>query len=128
MVVDMSKMTCAELTRLGFQDFAGITMWMSGYYSASARNTVIDLDRFGRQDGEGLLRDRPSRQRNVHRRSGARHQDAARSLALASTRGSTIRNTAPRWPLFFAEIVPSCESMMVRAMDNPMPIPLGFVV
>ena len=46
MVVDMSKMTCAELTRLGFQDFAGITMWMSGYYSASARNTVIDLNRF----------------------------------------------------------------------------------
>src|SRR5215510_14284623 len=46
MVVDMSKMTCAELTRLGFQDFAGITMWMSGYYNASVRNTVIDLDRF----------------------------------------------------------------------------------
>ena len=30
MVVDISKMTCAELTKLGFQDFAGITMWMSG--------------------------------------------------------------------------------------------------
>ena len=46
MVVDMSKLTCAELTRLGFQDFAGITMWLSGYYNASVRNTVIDLDRF----------------------------------------------------------------------------------
>ena len=46
MVVDMSKLTCAELNRLGFQDFAGITMWMSGYYNASVRNTVIDLDRF----------------------------------------------------------------------------------
>jgi HdeA/HdeB family len=31
MVVDMSKMTCGELTKLGFQDFAGITMWMGGY-------------------------------------------------------------------------------------------------
>jgi HdeA/HdeB family protein len=46
MKVDMSKLTCAELTRLGFQDFAGITMWMSGYYNASVRNTTIDLDRF----------------------------------------------------------------------------------
>jgi HdeA/HdeB family protein len=46
MVVDMSKLTCAELNRLGFQDFAGITMWMSGYYNASVRNTTIDLDRF----------------------------------------------------------------------------------
>jgi hypothetical protein len=46
MVVDMSKLTCTELTRLGFQDFAGITMWLSGYYNASVRNTVIDLDQF----------------------------------------------------------------------------------
>ena len=46
MVVDMSKMTCRELTRLGFQDFAGVTMWLSGYYNASVRNTVIDLDQF----------------------------------------------------------------------------------
>ena len=42
-VVDMSKMTCGELTKLGFQDFAGVTMWLSGYYNASVRNTVIDL-------------------------------------------------------------------------------------
>jgi hypothetical protein len=40
------QLTCAELNRLGFQDFAGITMWMSGYYNASIRNTTIDLDRF----------------------------------------------------------------------------------
>ena len=46
MVVDMSKMTCAELVKLGFQDFAGITMWMSGYYNASVRSTVIDLNEF----------------------------------------------------------------------------------
>lgn len=46
MVVDMSKMTCAELVKLGFQDFAGITMWMSGYYNASVRSTVIDLYEF----------------------------------------------------------------------------------
>jgi acid stress chaperone HdeB len=46
MIVDMSKLTCRELTKLGFQDFAGITMWLSGYYNAGARNTVIDLDRF----------------------------------------------------------------------------------
>jgi hypothetical protein len=35
--------TCSELTKLGFQDFAGITMWLSGYDNASVRNTVIDL-------------------------------------------------------------------------------------
>lgn len=46
MVVDMSKLSCRELTKLGFQDFAGITMWLSGYYNASVRNTVIDLDQF----------------------------------------------------------------------------------
>jgi HdeA/HdeB family len=46
MVIDMSKMTCGELTKLGFQDFAGITMWMSGYYNASVRSTVIDLYEF----------------------------------------------------------------------------------
>ena len=46
MVVDMSKMTCGELPKLGFQDFAGITMWLSGYYNASVRNTVIDLYQF----------------------------------------------------------------------------------
>jgi acid stress chaperone HdeB len=46
MVVDMGKLTCAELTKLGFQDFAGVTMWMSGYYNASVRSTVIDLNEF----------------------------------------------------------------------------------
>jgi acid stress chaperone HdeB len=46
MVVDMGKLTCRELTRLHVQDFAGITMWLSGYYNAGARNTVIDLDQF----------------------------------------------------------------------------------
>jgi hypothetical protein len=45
-VVDMSKLTCGELTKLGFQDFAGLTMWLSGYYNSSVRNTVVDLDRF----------------------------------------------------------------------------------
>lgn len=46
MVVDMKKLTCGELTKLGFQDFAGVTMWLSGYYNASIRSTVIDLDKF----------------------------------------------------------------------------------
>ena len=48
MVVDMSKMTCSELTKLGFQDFAGVTMWLSGYYNSSIRNTVVDLEQFAR--------------------------------------------------------------------------------
>src|SRR3954467_6808902 len=46
MVVDMRKLGCSELTKLGFQDFAGLTMWLSGYYNASIRNTVVDLDQF----------------------------------------------------------------------------------
>jgi hypothetical protein len=46
MTVDMSKLTCSQLTKLGFQDFAGLTMWLSGYYNASIRNTLIDLDQF----------------------------------------------------------------------------------
>lgn len=46
MVVDMKKMTCGQFTRLGFQDFAGVTMWLSGYYNSSIRNTVVDLIAF----------------------------------------------------------------------------------
>jgi hypothetical protein len=46
MVVDMRKLTCGQLTKLGFQDFAGVTMWLSGYYNSSVRNTVIDLVQF----------------------------------------------------------------------------------
>ena len=48
MIVDMKKMTCAQLTKLGFQDFAGVTMWLSGYYNASVRNTVVDLAEYAR--------------------------------------------------------------------------------
>src|SRR5436305_4616791 len=46
MVVDMKKMTCGQLTKLGFQDFAGLTMWLSGYYNSSIRNTVVDLAQY----------------------------------------------------------------------------------
>ncbi|MGM4927893.1 HdeA/HdeB family chaperone [Tardiphaga sp. 619_E2_N8_5] len=45
MVVDMSKSSCSELTKLGFQDFSG-AMWLSGYYNASVRNNTIDLYQF----------------------------------------------------------------------------------
>ena len=48
MVVDMKKLTCSQLTKLGFQDFAGVTMWLSGYYNSSIRNTVVDLEQFAR--------------------------------------------------------------------------------
>ena len=48
MVVDMKKLTCGQLTKLGFQDFAGVTMWLSGYYNSSIRNTVVDLEQFAR--------------------------------------------------------------------------------
>lgn len=43
MVVDMRKLPCGELTKVGFEDFAGLTMWLSGYYNSSIRNTVVDL-------------------------------------------------------------------------------------
>ena len=46
MIVDMKKLSCAKLTELGFQDFAGVTMWLSGYYNASIRSTVVDLAEF----------------------------------------------------------------------------------
>jgi hypothetical protein len=46
MVVDMNKLSCAELSKLGFEDFAGLTMWLSGYYNSSIRNTVVDLVEF----------------------------------------------------------------------------------
>jgi HdeA/HdeB family len=48
MVVDMEKLTCGELIKLDFQDFAGVTMWLSGYYNSSVRNTVVDLYEFAR--------------------------------------------------------------------------------
>jgi hypothetical protein len=43
MVADMNELTCGELTKLGFEDFAGVTMWLSGYYNSSIRNTVVPL-------------------------------------------------------------------------------------
>ena len=46
MIVDMKKLSCAQLTKLGFQDFAGVTMWLSGYYNASIRKTVVDLAQY----------------------------------------------------------------------------------
>ncbi len=48
LVVDMGKLTCRELIKADFQDFAGLTMWLSGYYNASVRNTTIDLYQFAR--------------------------------------------------------------------------------
>lgn len=48
MVVDMGKLTCSQLTKLGFQDFAGVTMWLSGYYNSSVGNTVVDLATYAR--------------------------------------------------------------------------------
>lgn len=48
MVVDMNKLTCSELTKLGFQDFAGVTMWLSGYYNSSIRYSTVDLYEFAR--------------------------------------------------------------------------------
>ena len=48
MVVDMGKLTCSQLTKLGFQDFAGVTMWLSGYYNSSISNTVVDLAQYAR--------------------------------------------------------------------------------
>ena len=44
MVVDMGKLTCAELTKLGFQDFASITMWMADItMRASAARSSISM-------------------------------------------------------------------------------------
>src|SRR5579864_9275986 len=47
-VVDMGKLTCGELNKLGFQDFAGVTMWLSSYYNASINNTGSSWKRVGR--------------------------------------------------------------------------------
>ena len=77
MVVAMSKLTCSELTKLGFQDFAGVTMWLSGYYNASVRNR------------EGLLRVNAAGHRDVGRRTSAWHQDAAAALTGAGSRDPT---------------------------------------
>ena len=48
MIVDMKTLSCSQLTKLGFQDFAGVTMWLSGYYNASIGSTTVDLAEFAR--------------------------------------------------------------------------------
>ena len=48
MTVNMAKVTCGELAKAHFEDFVGITMWMSGYYNATLRNTVVDLTEYAR--------------------------------------------------------------------------------
>ena len=42
--------------------------------------------------------------------------------------GSLILNAAPPWTRFLADIAPWCASIMVRAMDNPMPMPSALLV
>jgi hypothetical protein len=32
----MKELTCAKLTKLGFKDFAGVTMWLSGHYNGAS--------------------------------------------------------------------------------------------
>lgn len=78
MVVDMRKLTCSQLTKLGFQDFAGLTMWLSGYYNAGIRNTVVDLEQFARAATKVKeFCKTNARDRAVGQRACARNQDAA---------------------------------------------------
>ncbi len=79
MIVDMRKLSCAELTKLGFEDFAGLTMWLSGYYNSSIRNTVVDLVEFAgaAKKVKELLPSQPARNRHVDERASARNKDAA---------------------------------------------------
>jgi acid stress chaperone HdeB len=91
MVVDMSKMTCRELTKLGFQDFAGITMWLSGYYNASVRNTVIDLDQFAQ--AAKTVKDFCQTSPQVTVMSAAEQRSASRCRGSVS--GNVIRCSAP---------------------------------
>src|SRR5215211_2911098 len=44
------------------------------------------------------------------------------------TRGSLIRNVAPPRSRFFADICPFRASIMVRAMESPIPIPSALLV
>ena len=44
------------------------------------------------------------------------------------TRGSLTLNDAPPWSRFLAHISPLCASILVRAMDNPMPMPSALLV
>ena len=84
----------------------------------------------------GLLARRPSRRSTIltligpsliidktqkSRRSRPHLQDGPRSESL-------IRNDAPPWTRFFADISPLCASIMVRAMDSPMPMPSALLV
>ena len=86
MVVDMRKLTCSQLTKLGFQDFAGVTMWLSGYYNSSIRNTVVDLEQFARAATKvkEFLPDKRACDCAVGDRACARNQDAAVSRERAT--------------------------------------------
>ena len=43
-VIDMSKMTCAQLTS-GGTDAVESAIWMSGYYNGLHKNTKLDLNK-----------------------------------------------------------------------------------
>ena len=70
----------------------------------------------------------PAGDGDVSRGTGAWHQDAPAALAADRASGKLMRNSAPLLAWFSADIWPSCASMMVRAMDNPIPMHLGLVV
>ena len=43
-VIDMSKMTCAQLTN-GAEDSVESAIWISGYYNGLRKNTKLDLNK-----------------------------------------------------------------------------------
>src|SRR3977135_4252526 len=124
MVVDMSRMTRGELLP-GFRWDPHLSERLLQRERAQYRHRPLPV-RTGRQDGEGLLRDEPAGDGDVGRRAGAWLQDAAAALAAENASGIVIRNSAPLLAWFSADIWPSCAAMMVRAMDNPIPMPLGL--
>ena len=44
--IDMSKVTCEQFLGYKIVNPNDIAMWLSGYYNASVRSTVIDLNEF----------------------------------------------------------------------------------
>jgi acid stress chaperone HdeB len=46
LTVDMSKVTCKQFVTYEITDARSLSIWLSGYFNAQQKNTVVDVNKF----------------------------------------------------------------------------------
>ena len=62
-MVDMSKLTCEQLTR-GTANSVESAIWLSGYYNGTRKNTMLDLNQF-KQNADAVVKECTANPKNT---------------------------------------------------------------